>query len=237
MNTVVIKEKVKNMYIEYSHPSYSLELKLVSELKLCLKEEALLTLDKFNNLELPVYSSNPTRSKKISLVAWCTVFTKAALETKINPNELYNLKQFFIAHIDSMTDKEELEIFEYTMLTEYIDFIKKRQASTYQYPISKVVRYIYDHGVEKLSVTSIATKFKLSPDYLSKCFKEEVGVSISPFIKSNKINIAKSYLMYSQMSTSDITKKLNYCNTAYFANSFKKEIGVSPFEYRKMHIF
>ena len=235
MNSLVIKEKLKNMYIEYSHPSYNLELQLVSELKLCLKEKARLTLDKINDLEQPIYSSNPIRAKKISLVAWTAVFTKAALETNIKPEELYNLKAFFIAYIDNMVDKEELETFEYTMLNEYIDYIKDRQSSTYHYPICNVVKYIYDHVEEKLSVTSIASRFKLSPDYLSKCFKEEVGISISPFIKSNKIKIAKSYLMYSEMSTQEITKKLNYCNTAYFANSFKQELGISPSEYRKSH--
>lgn len=237
MNTVVIKEKLKNMYIEYSHPSYNLELQLAFQLKLCMKDEAILTLDKINDLEQPIYSSNPVRSKKISLVAWCTVFTKAALETNIPANEIYHLKDVFISYIDSISDKEELETFEYTMLNEYIDYIKERQSSTYNYPISKVVKYIYDHREEKLSVTSIATKFKLSPDYLSKCFKEEVGISIQPFIKSNKMNLAKSYLMYSQMSTLEITNKLHYCNTAYFANSFKQVTGVSPSEYRKMHIF
>lgn len=237
MNSEVIKEKLKNMYIEYSHPSYNLELKLVSELKLCLKEEALITLDVINDLEQPVYSSNAIRSKKISLVAWCAVFTKAALDTKIDVNEVYNLKEFFITHIDGITDKEEFEVFEYIMLAEYIDFIKTKQASVYKYPISNVVRYIYDHGEEKLSVAAIATRFKMSTDYLSKCFKDEVGVTISLFIKSNKINIAKSYLIYSQMSILEITAKLNYCNMAYFANSFKKEIGISPSEYRKTHIF
>lgn len=237
MNTVVIKEKLKNMYIEYSHPSYSLELKLVSELKLCLKEEAMNTLDRINDLEQPVYSSNPIRSKKISLVAWCSVFTKAALDTNINSNEIYNLKDFFIAYIDNIKDKEELNTFEYTMLSEYIDYIRIRRASSYQYPISKVVQYIYDHRSEKLTVNNISEKFKLSSDYLSKCFKDEVGVSISPFIKSTKLNIAKSYLRSSQMSTSDIVDKLNYCSASYFANLFKKETGMSPSEYRRLHIF
>ena len=71
---------------------------------------------------------------------------------------------------------------------------------------------------------------KLNCDYLyiAKMFAEVTGITIQHFITIHKIERAKEFILYDNLSLSQIAHKLNYSNVERLSTEFKKITGLSP---------
>lgn len=100
--------------------------------------------------------------------------------------------------------------------------------------VDKVKRFIADQiGQQDLSREDIARHVYLNPDYLSRIFKKETGMSLSDFLQQSRIDYAKELLANTGQSVSDIAVTSGYSNLSYFSTIFKKATGVNPVDYRK----
>lgn len=99
--------------------------------------------------------------------------------------------------------------------------------------VSRVKNYIDKHIAEKLSRKDIVAYVALNDSYLSRLFRKNTGMSLSDYILQKKILKAKAMLIQTNLSISEISEKLGYDTSAYFIKLFKREVGMSPREYRK----
>lgn len=228
-----IKEKLRNLNNHYSHPSYILERKLLNEIRMGLLENAINTLKQITAIEKPMLALETIRSVKNSLIASCTLFTRAIIDAGISPEDAFGLSDVFIKRIESLEKEKEIRQFEFVMLKEFVLVVQESSNIHCVYPISKVVKYIYENANSKITVAQLAQMTHLSPDYLSKLFRKEMGMCIIDYIQLQKVEVAKYFLEFSDMKITDIATLLEFCNPAYFTNVFKKHIGKSPNQYRK----
>lgn len=98
--------------------------------------------------------------------------------------------------------------------------------------IDQVREYIELNFDKNISRTDIANKFYLNPDYLSRTFNKETGLSIPEYQTKLRINKAV-LLLQSGMSVSETAALVGYDNYSYFSTVYKKSEGVTPAEYRK----
>lgn len=82
------------------------------------------------------------------------------------------------------------------------------------------------------TVACIASKLHLSPRYLSDLLKQETGKTAIDLIHLSLISEAKNMLKESNKSISEIGYALGFENPPYFSKLFKKEVGISPNEFR-----
>ncbi|KOP65587.1 AraC family transcriptional regulator [Bacillus sp. FJAT-18019] len=101
--------------------------------------------------------------------------------------------------------------------------------------VEKVKEYIHQHLSEDLSREDIASQVFLNPDYLTRVFKKETGMSISDYLLQQRLNIAASLLANTGLSVSSIAAQIGYANFSHFSRMFKKYYGKSPLEYRQEH--
>lgn len=233
MKNSLIREKLKNIDSNYSHPSYFFERKMLNDIRMGHLTNAITDLDLINKIERPTLAKGSIRSIKNSLIASCTLFTRAAIEAGIDSEDAFDLSDVFINHIEILDNGADLSSFEYEMLEDFVKLVQKNRAGNFPYPISKIIKYIYENATDKLSVKLLADIFNLSPDYLSKLFHTSVGVHLCDYIQIQKVELGKSYLEFTDLSIRDISTLLEFCNPAYFTNVFKKNTGISPKTYRK----
>lgn len=88
-------------------------------------------------------------------------------------------------------------------------------------------------GEQSLTREDIANQVFLNPDYLTRVFKKETGLSISDYLQQQRIEYAKELLRNTEQSISDIAVQVGYSNLSYFSTLFKKAVGVNPGEYRR----
>ena len=96
----------------------------------------------------------------------------------------------------------------------------------------KINQYIKQHYSEDIGRTELAEQFHLAPEYLSKTYKKQMGVSIKDTIAEYRIEEAKRLLERGER-VSDVAEKVGFDNFTYFSTTFKKYTGVSPNQYRK----
>lgn len=233
MKYSLIKEKLKNIDQAYNHPSYIHEKKLVNDIKLGHLRDALLDLEQLNEHEKTELAEEPLRSLKNSMIVSCSLFARAAINGGVDSEDAFDLNDVFINHIEKLTTLNALKAFEFEMLQDFVLLVQKTRTAHYAYPVSKITKYIYENAADKISVHGLAEHFELSPDYLSKLFHKEVGMHLTDYIHEQKINLAKSYLEFSQMRISDIAILLEFSNPAHFSNTFHKMTGITPGTYRK----
>ncbi|MFC4306951.1 helix-turn-helix domain-containing protein [Cohnella boryungensis] len=139
-----------------------------------------------------------------------------------------------------LTHKPESVLRSLTALQEWVGFIVE-VALNHIHSIeenlsvaNKVKRFIAEKiGEQSLSREDIANHVFLNPDYLTRIFKKETGLSLSDFLQQSRIEHAKELLVHSGQSISDIALASGYSNLSYFSTIFKKSTGMNPLDYRR----
>ena len=83
-----------------------------------------------------------------------------------------------------------------------------------------------------VTLVNIAKNVYLSPPYLSRVFKKEMGVTISEYITNMRVNMARKLLKDTSYKVNKVAAEVGYINAHNFARTFRKATGMSPQEYR-----
>jgi AraC-like DNA-binding protein len=80
----------------------------------------------------------------------------------------------------------------------------------------------------------LSEKLKYDYTYLSNIFSEMKGITIQQFIIIHKIEKVKEFLLYDELSLTEISYKMHYSSVAHLSNQFKKVTGLSPSHYMQL---
>lgn len=80
-----------------------------------------------------------------------------------------------------------------------------------------------------------ANELSITPKHLSRTVKNQTGFTAVEWIEKYVILEAKVMLKSSNMTIQQIADELNFPSQSFFGKYFKKNIGVSPKEYRNTH--
>lgn len=153
------------------------------------------------------------------------------------------------AHMDSIKDiKERLllmmninkpnEIYEMlSVLVKDFCAVKRednKQPRDVTLNVEKIIDYIDTNYFDvNLNISQIARHFGLHPDYITRIFKKDKGILISDYINETRIKKAKNYLRSTNMKISEIAVAVGIENLQTFNRIFKKNVGITPGNYRK----
>ena len=97
------------------------------------------------------------------------------------------------------------------------------------------LKYIHKHFCEAISVQTVAQEINLHPNYFSKLFKKNFGISPVEYINRLRLDKAKFLLKQTDMKISEISEAAGLEDPFYFSRLFKKEEQMSPQQYRTLH--
>ena len=103
-------------------------------------------------------------------------------------------------------------------------------------PVARALDYIYDHLHTRITLDKLAEHVGVNASYLSRVFREEMGVPVSRYVRLKKIETAKNMLMYSDFTASEIAAILAFPTQSYFSEVFKKETGQTPGDFKADNI-
>ncbi|MBA3683539.1 MAG: helix-turn-helix domain-containing protein [Bacteroidetes bacterium] len=124
---------------------------------------------------------------------------------------LLKVKQFFIEHAKGDENKN---MHRDVRVTDFIKLIDKLYA-------------------DQLSVQEYSEKLNLSPNYLNALCKKETGKSAIQLIHERILLEARRLLYSTSLSVKEISFSLNFEDVAYFNRFFKKNMLLTPLEYRQ----
>ncbi|MFC4402218.1 response regulator [Gracilibacillus xinjiangensis] len=92
--------------------------------------------------------------------------------------------------------------------------------------------YVKHHFHQTITLDEVAEQVNLSSYYLSKLFKESFGVTFIEYLTELRMNKAKTFLLNGATPLKEIALNIGYKDPNYFSRVFKKEVGLSPSEFR-----
>lgn len=119
-------------------------------------------------------------------------------------------------------------------ITQTFDLYEKSLQNSDSKIIQTVKAYIHDHYQEKLELEDTAGQVYLSPSYLGIVFKQQTGQNYTDYVTDVRMEKAKEFLRNIDLTISEVAFAVGYKDVRYFSKIFKKKIGITPKEYRKL---
>ncbi|WP_099469752.1 response regulator transcription factor [Konateibacter massiliensis] len=116
-----------------------------------------------------------------------------------------------------------------------IDYVAHAMKNTTVKPLRLAMEYIAEHYREPITLELVAEAVMLSPNYLSKMFKNETGTNFSEYLVSKRIEKASELLRNTDKAIANIAEEVGYADLKYFRKLCKKYMGLKPSEYRKLY--
>lgn len=180
-----------------------------------------------------ILSDDSLRNLKYHLIISIAMITRFCTEGGMEMENAFDMSDIYIMKTDKCTTVSEVHEIHRDMI---MDFTKRMktivQGDCYSKQIKMCIDYIYDNLHKRLKLSDVANYLSLSPQYLSKIFHSEVGITLNEYIKRKKIESAKNMLLFSEYSSVDICNYLCFSSQSHFIDNFKKYTGLTPKEYR-----
>lgn len=97
--------------------------------------------------------------------------------------------------------------------------------------VEQIIEYIDAHLTENIRLGEIAEQFYLTPNHVSRIFKQYTNTQISNYMTLQRITMAKK-LFRDGTSVTDAQIATGYSSYEHFFRTFKKHVGITPKEYR-----
>jgi YesN/AraC family two-component response regulator len=93
--------------------------------------------------------------------------------------------------------------------------------------------YLHEHYPESISRWDLAQHVCISEDYLTYCFRQELGTTPMQYLQRYRVNQAKLLLKNSQKSITEIALAVGFTDSGYFSRVFNRQTGMSPEAFRR----
>lgn len=98
--------------------------------------------------------------------------------------------------------------------------------------VTNIVKYMYQHINEKLTLKEISDTFGLSKGYINAVFLKHTQHAPMDFFINLKMREACKRLRETDLYIYEVAQELGYKDQYYFSRIFKKVVGISPEEYK-----
>ncbi|MCG7378597.1 response regulator [Paenibacillus sp. ACRSA] len=121
----------------------------------------------------------------------------------------------------------------YRTADELVHFKRSSEEERTNLVIQSLGRYIKDNLEKDLSLVRLAERNHFNPSYLSRLFKQEMGINLSEYIDDCRIRKAKELLHKTDLMVREVALQVGYEAAHSFTRLFKKLTGMTPQEYRE----
>nr|WP_263799021.1 helix-turn-helix domain-containing protein [Lentilactobacillus hilgardii] len=135
-----------------------------------------------------------------------------------------------------ITYMEKRDFLTSALLIELFDsYVNQHSLNEETAKIDSIKEWIRAHMSSKLNVAEVASNINLNRDYLTRIFKQNTEMTVLQYINKQRIDVASTLLVRTEMSVKEIAYSSYFTNPKMFMRRFKSETGLSPSEYRDLY--
>lgn len=178
-------------------------------------------------------SLDPLINSKYLFCMWCTLASRAAVESGVDMDVSMALLLVFVRMMDQCSSLDRIcEVFE-ALFLEYIKQVRQASDANLSKIIVKAQQYINLHIYEKFSVQDVAQFCGCSSRQLNRLFQHSLQLTVLNYITNQKLVRARQYLSYTDQSISEVSALLGFSSQSYFTMLFRNAFGITPRKYCK----
>ena len=95
--------------------------------------------------------------------------------------------------------------------------------------------YINENYMRDITLTQICNERYLNQSFISRKFKEVIGVPFETYLQNVRIQNACTLLTETNNAVEKIIEQVGYTDGASFRKHFKRILGITPLQFRKLH--
>lgn len=176
---------------------------------------------------------DPVVNLKYHFVITTAMITRLCRQNGMELEQAFRMSDFYIQKLDDIHTKTEVRKLHDEMVMDYTEKMRKYSCNdTNSKHINACKEYIYSHIKERITIEDLSDELGVSSGYLSRLFKKETGVSVSVYIRRQKIDMAKNLLRFSDYSMIEIANRLSFSSQSHFIQQFREAVGMTPKKYR-----
>ena len=161
--------------------------------------------------------------------AWCVDAVKMMMKSLFDVDMQHHQLEEVNLRIGSAEKPEQLVR---TLCQLIVVFMIVGKRSELGQPIKSTLMHIaLKLDDPEISVSTLAKKVFITPNYLSALFSRETGETINHFVLHARMVMAKYFLQDPRLKRYEIAKMVGLKDVNYFSKLFKKITGISPSEY------
>lgn len=101
--------------------------------------------------------------------------------------------------------------------------------------LNKILNYIDENYMHKITLSDISERENLSVSYLSHFIKDNLNQSFQEYLNNRRFNRAKELLLIKNTKLIDICFECGFSDYRYLYKAFRENYNCTPNEYRKMY--
>lgn len=190
--------------------------------------------------EYGILAKDPVRHTRNLGIVVVTLASRAAIRGGLPYEIAYSLSDSTIQKLEECSDIPTLfhifrsAEFQYAQMVRDLNEQKAGRGEKDKNPhINRCKDYIFSHLHDKIYVQDIADELKINANYLSELFRQCERISLTDFIRREKMNLVKNLLVYSRYSCSEIANYLGFSSQSHMGKQFKECMGMTPNQYRR----
>jgi len=232
---LVARERAENLEHRFVHPPYLLERRMAGYIAAGELESAMAILEEINRMSRARLAGDRLRSLKNSLIASCTIFTRAAIEGGVDAEISFMLSDASIRDIERVHEEGQLVRLEARMLADFVALVRSHVAERRNLLVWRAVKHVQARIDREISLQEAAKELGVSEQHLSSQFGKAMGESFVDYVRRVKVEEAKYYLRSTRLDIMRVAQMFGFSYQAYFSRVFKKVAGLTPTEYRRRY--
>lgn len=181
-------------------------------------------------------SKDPVTNLKYHFIITTALITRACAQSGMEMEQAFRLSDFYIAKLDNIHTTQGVAELHDSMILDFTGKMRLLQKNiNTSAPVTSCIDYVYAHIKDRITIEDLAEYTGFSTSYLSRLFKQEIGISVSDYIREKKIEKAQNLLKYCDYSLIEIANYLSFSSQSHFIQAFKKHVGMTPKKYRDIH--
>ncbi|WP_424768453.1 response regulator [Paenibacillus sp. sgz302251] len=186
----------------------------------------------FNELSESTYAYSDIQVYLLEVV---TAVLRTAKDSDVDLDELFGAGFQLHAEIFKFSGLQEAQRWFSDLCQRIMKHISSKRQHTYKDIVEKAVQYTKDNYSDpEISIQRLCSHLHISTGYFSGVFKKEVKMTFVQYLMHTRMDAAKELLRTTELKAFEIAERVGFADPNYFSFCFKKQVGVSPKEYRSL---
>ncbi|WP_419872792.1 response regulator [Candidatus Pristimantibacillus sp. PTI5] len=136
--------------------------------------------------------------------------------------------------LSGMQTREEMIVWLKGRLELIMEWLKANRTSSKNIAIEKAIVYLDNNYGDDVYLQELAEHVGLNPTYFSLLFREQMGITYIKYLTNLRIEHAK-IMLREGLRVNEVSGKVGYLNHRHFNEIFKKQVGMTPGQYKDKH--
>jgi len=173
---------------------------------------------------------------RMVLIGVLTACQQVIMENGKIPHDLKEFNTIDYDYISVLDNIPDIKGYMKKFISDLIRVINKSGEKVSNRLIEQIKEHIQKNmHSSKLSLSSVAREFYISPGHLSRLFKQETSQTFVNYVTKIRINKAMELLKETDLKVYQVGEKIGIDDPHYFSIIFKKYTGLSVNKFRKIN--